>query len=193
MNKNLLGVVVCGGQSKRMGSDKGLILKNNKPWALLVAQKFENLGIPYCVSIHEGQLSAYQTIFKEEVLVVDNQNLGGPMNGLLSVHHQHPHLDLFLLACDMIDMEEGVIADLVRIYESNSLFDYYAYDVGGVVQPFCAVYTAKAISELIKQHHQDALSTSSLRYTIENGNTLKQTINLAAPFTNYNTLDERKK
>lgn len=193
MIKQLLGVVFCGGQSKRMGSDKGLLLQNNKTWAQLAVEKFEALRILFCISIHAGQSEAYQKLFKEDLLVTDNQNLGGPMNGLLSVHEKYPAHDLLLLACDMTDMQVEILENLVMAYSTNNSFDFYAYEVENVVQPFCAVYTAKAVKDLMQKKEQDILTSSSLRYTIEHGNTLKLQTKYVAAFTNYNTLDERKR
>ena len=50
--ENLLGVVLCGGQSKRMGSDKGLLVKDGKPWAMCIADKLEKAALPVVVSIN---------------------------------------------------------------------------------------------------------------------------------------------
>ena len=52
---NLIGVVLCGGKSSRMGSDKGLLKLNDKTWAELAVKKMEQLRIPVYVSINETQ------------------------------------------------------------------------------------------------------------------------------------------
>jgi molybdopterin-guanine dinucleotide biosynthesis protein A len=67
-------------------------------------------------------------------------DIGGPLNGLLSVHRRFPGRDLFLLACDMQDMDEETIGELVELYRFDSGFDCYVYEEGGFVQPFCAIY-----------------------------------------------------
>lgn len=191
MGNQLLGVVVCGGQSKRMGRDKGLIEKDGQTWAQLALERLQTLQIQVVLSINETQLEKYAAIFDRSMLIVDNQNVGGPMNGLLSVHSAYPNGDLLLLACDMIEMKQEILHGLAKAYTSNGGHDYYAYEVEGVLQPFCAIYSANALKELMQKHVQDELGTSSPRYVLEHGNTYKLHTEISSPFTNYNTLDER--
>lgn len=193
MNKNLLGVVVCGGQSKRMGSDKGLLLIDSKTWSEHVSEKIKAAGIPVVMSINAGQEEAYKKLFFGDDLIVDHFDLGGPMNGLLSVHRKFPEQDILFMACDMIEMEQTIIRDIVDAYEKNKAFDFYAYEVERVVQPFCAIYTAKALENMLYKLEQQSLASSSMRYTLENGNTYRMSTPDSFSFVNYNTLDERKK
>ena len=191
MDKQLLGVVVCGGQSKRMGRDKGLVEKGSKTWAQLSVEKLQVLQVPVVLSVNETQVENYSAVFNSKNLVVDNQNIGGPINGLLSVHSAYPDQDLLLLACDMIEMQESILQKLLDAYSSKEQYDYYAYEVEGVMQPFCAIYSSAALKTLMQKHLQETLGSSSPRYILENGNTYKLHTEMSSPFTNYNTLDER--
>lgn len=192
MNKELLGVIVCGGQSKRMGTDKGLIKRGYKTWGQLAGDRLRAASLPFIVSINASQKEAYEQVFNPDCLVIDHQNIGGPMNGLLSVHAAYPDKDLLLLACDMVDMQDDIIHHLIDAYNKSNEFLFYAYEVENVVQPFCAIYTAQALQDLMKKHMEQTLNSSSLRYIIEQANALKLTALSPVPFTNYNTLDERK-
>lgn len=191
MKKHLLGVLVCGGQSKRMGKDKGLLLINGQTWAAHVAEKIHASGIPVMISVNAGQQEAYARIFGPEKLIVDQFNIGGPMNGLLTAHAVFPDKDIFFMACDMIEMEERIIHDALAAYEKNKGYDFYAYEVEDVLQPFCSIYTAGVLKQMLQKLEQQTLASSSMRYTLENGNTFKMVASHSAPFVNYNTLDER--
>ena len=193
MNRNLLGVVVCGGQSKRMGSDKGLLPVNNKTWAEHLVEKLERTGIEVIVSINVHQQQEYKKLFAEKNLVVDGFDIGGPMNGLLSVHGKLSEMDILLIACDMIEMEESLLKNLIAAYEDEKSFDFYAYEIEGVMQPFCAIYRAGALKRLLQRLEQQTLGSSSLRYTLEQGNTQKLTSSCSLSFINYNTLGDRRK
>jgi molybdenum cofactor guanylyltransferase len=189
---NLIGVVVCGGQSTRMGSDKGLLSIEGLTWAGYTADKLKAIELSIVFSINEQQTEAYKIALPAERFVVDHLDIGGPMNGLLSVHEQYKDQDILLIACDMIDMDLSILRELLEAYTANASFDYYAFEVEGVVQPFAAIYKSSALAELYTKYKDQALNSSSLRYTIEHGNVCKIKTEFGKAFTNYNTLDKRK-
>jgi len=192
MNKKLLGVVVCGGESKRMGSDKGMLDVKGITWVEHAVEKLMIFNVPVIISINEKQQEGYSKFFSRNSMVVDHLSIGGPMNGLLSVHKKFADHDILLVACDMIDMEEPLLQKLKEVYKSNEGVDYYAFEIDSVVQPFYAIYTAAALAGLLQKHEEQTLGSSSLRYTLEQGNTYRIPSASSLPFTNHNTLNERK-
>ena len=191
MNKDLLGIIVCGGQSTRMGSDKGLLAIEGKTWAEHVAAKLIAAGISVMYSINRNQEEEYARVFPANRLIVDHFDIGGPMNGLLSAHQAFPQQDIFFMACDMLDIEIETIKTIIAAYEKNRDFYFFAYEAEEVVQPFCAIYRAKALNGMLQKLEQQSLVSSSMRYTLENGNTCRIATSNNSPFTNYNTLDQR--
>ncbi len=182
---NLLGVVLCGGKSMRMGADKGLLLQADKPWAALVAQKFEALNMAYIVSINHSQMASYTAYFDTKTLVVDRQSIEGPLRGLLTVHQQYPEKDLLVLACDMPDMQATTIQILIDNYTQQPDFNFYAYHNGQFWEPFCGIYTAKALSNLNLKHQPNF----SMQHILSSGYTQKNKISDIASFKNYNFLE----
>lgn len=51
----MTGVVLCGGQSARMKTDKGLITLNRFTWAQSAFNKLTEFKMPVFVSINSGQ------------------------------------------------------------------------------------------------------------------------------------------
>src|SRR6185436_20377186 len=98
----MLGVILCGGQSSRMGSDKGLLIINEKTWTQIAIEKLASLDIPVKISVNSNQYSAYQSKFSSIELIVDDASLPvkGPLTAVLSCHLKYPSEDLFILACD---------------------------------------------------------------------------------------------
>ena len=183
---NLLGVVLCGGESKRMGSDKGLLQLNGKTWAEHTADKLKNQNLPVIISIKEKQLDSYKKVFAEKDLVVDQLPMHGPLNGLLTVHQNFPEKDILLMACDLIDMDKTILKELIDAYENNEA-EYFAYEEGNFFQPLCGVYTAKALDSLKERLTTGSLANYSFQYILNNSNTFRLHTSVTKPFANYNS------
>jgi molybdopterin-guanine dinucleotide biosynthesis protein A len=180
----LIGVVLCGGESRRMGRDKGLIERDGVCWAVRMGRMLASLGLPAVYSIRAGQADAYSAVLPEGCLIADAMEIGGPLNGLLSVHRRFVERDLLLLACDMQNMDEETIGELVGVYRSDRGFDCYVYEVEGSVQPFCAVYTGDWLAGVCKEMHEDR----SLRGLIRKGRVRRLEVRRGEAFGNYNSL-----
>lgn len=185
---NLLGVVLCGGQSKRMGTDKGLLLQAGKTWAEIVVDNLKIAGLPVVLSINETQQQKYQQIFSNTPIIVDHLPIDGPLDGLLSVHRSFPDKDLLLMACDLIDMNNETLKTLIETYTHKAGFDYYVYQLNGFTQPFCAIYTAKGLTVVYKNFEENNLKKYSLHDRFEGENTLYIPVLDEKSFKNYNQL-----
>src|SRR5881227_3770729 len=97
------GVVLCGGQSNRMGFDKALIEFEATTWVELATKKLTELALSVILSVNDQQYNLYFTRFQQVSVVKDNCSLDiyGPLRGILSIHLQYPADDLLVLACDM--------------------------------------------------------------------------------------------
>lgn len=186
--KDLLAVVLCGGQSRRMGSDKGLLTTQNKPWAKVMAEKLEALSLPVVISINQGQLSEYRKALPETTLIIDKTSIPGPLNGLLSIHNCYPEKDLLLMACDLIDMDRETLSLLIQIYNEHPHYDFYAYKLAGFIQPFCAIYTAKGLAEINISLGKNEIVKYGLHHRFAAGNTKFIFSTNSNAFNNYNSL-----
>jgi len=184
--QNLLGVVLCGGQSKRMGSDKGLMPFNDTIRAKYVAQKLSSLIIPVVFSVNESQFTQYAKHIPANELVVDNVDVEGPLKGLLSMHASFPENNLLLLACDMLDLDEHTILQIIKIYETEPGYDFYVYQDEKYAQPFCGIYTAKSLQSLLVKVSKHAVNQFSMQHVLDEGNTKRIPIMDHKAFMNYN-------
>src|SRR5690348_15042320 len=107
----MIGVVLSGGQSSRMGQDKGLMMLHQKVWAKIAFEKLAALSNPALISINESQQKEYLKHFSKKELSVDRSDLKiqGPLAGVLSAHLRHPDQDLMVLACDMLNMQSTLL------------------------------------------------------------------------------------
>lgn len=169
---NTLGVVLCGGKSSRMGTDKGLIQKGNLTWAERAYVKLSLLSVPVVVSINSDQESLYRNIFSEEVLVKDSLSIGGPLNGILSVHKQFPSKNLIVLACDIVNMDGKIIQQL---YDAHLLrkdeFDFFVYKNNGYFEPLCGIYSFNGLKTIFQDLETGKIEKFSMKNILEKGKT----------------------
>ena len=69
------GVILSGGESTRMGSDKGLLTFHSTSWTQNAVKKIKDLQIPVVVSINQKQIESYSSILSSQILIVDNDSL----------------------------------------------------------------------------------------------------------------------
>jgi molybdenum cofactor guanylyltransferase len=187
----MLGVVLCGGQSSRMGTDKGLLLRENKSWVEIAAVKLESLGLTFCVSINESQEEVYSQFFELERMVKDTSTLHGPLKGLLSVHQQFPDTDLFVLACDMPDVTEELMQKLLDIFrEHEGEHDFFVFCTEQGWEPLLGIYTREGLQKFSSLLFLEGTSDTSMKGLLEKGNTYFHRLSMEEQLLmkNYNTL-----
>ena len=184
----LMGVILCGGESRRMGRDKGLLQKDDIPWAKHMADKLMANGLPVVFSINASQADTYALALPGARLVVDNMAAGGPLKGLLSVHEQFPDKDLLLLACDMIDMDAATIERLMEAYLTDDAHAFYAYREGDFFEPLCAIYTSAGLAAPHTAALAGDLQVPSLQQLLRQGKTKSLPILNNQGFRNYNKI-----
>lgn len=164
----MLGVVLCGGQSARMGTDKGLIKLEAKTWAQTALDKLAALQLPVVLSVNALQYETYPAVFPVGQLVKDDEglNIHGPLAGVLSVHERYPQEDLLVLACDM-PLMEGVMLDQLITAGKAGDKDAYVFTNQGEPEPLCAIYTAKALANTLLRYHNNELPKHSMKFMLE--------------------------
>lgn len=197
----LSGLVLTGGKSSRMGSDKGLLKHTQKYWSQHTQDLLEACQIPARISINQTQVGMYQNVFKPRILLLDLElPVGGPLRGILSAHRQDPDASWLVLACDMQNMKIQFIKELTEKYNDMTThdmntdsilgLDYYAFynKSSGGVEPLCAIYTASALEQLFTRAMTGSLMAHCPRKIIAQGHSWQRTLtNLEEPaFANWN-------
>lgn len=186
--KDILGVVLCGGKSKRMGSDKGLKKIDDKTWAQHIAALFIQLDIPFVVSVNAQQIKNYSEIFDEEKLVLDSVTIPAALRGVLSVYERFPDKNLLPVACDLIRMETDVMTGIINAYLNNNRYDFYVYQIAGndFAEPFAGIYTSIGLQKVDSKYKNDELLKYSFQNIFDSYKTLRITTDNAEAFSNIN-------
>ena len=165
----MLGVVLCGGQSTRMGSDKGLLKLHANTWAQTAIDKLNNFQLSVIISVNKNQYEGYSSIFSPQLLVTDDDSLqmNGPLCGVLSVHLKYPADDMLILACDMPLMETDLIKELLLHYKEQPACDAFIYTNDGEPEPLLGIYKAKGLATIHHLYKTSQLPRHSMKYMLE--------------------------
>jgi molybdenum cofactor guanylyltransferase len=165
----MLGVILCGGQSSRMGSDKGLLRLQTGTWTQRAAEKIQSFAIPVIISVNPAQAATYQSKLPGYKFVTDNPSLSlkGPLSGLLSVHVEYPTEDLLVLACDMPMMDTEILKELISRYQLFPDQNAFAYKIKGEPEPLCGIYRADCLSHIVSLYYSNQLAKHSMKYMLD--------------------------
>lgn len=183
------GLVLCGGNSRRMGRDKGLLSTEGKLW---VEERIRTLS-PFTdrclISIRKEQKSDYTKAISDIEFVEDRFENIGPISGILSAHDRYPNDDFLVLACDMPSSDPWIFSELLKMYGAYSEAKSYFCVTEGNIEPFPAIYTSELLNEVAPKMNEPGFD-SSPKNTLERSNGMafevgKDRSNI---FLNYNTL-----
>lgn len=132
-----VGVVLAGGESRRMGRDKATL---PAPGGSLPGRAALRLAAvcPEVVLADRGR-----GLIPELRSVGDGPG-GGPAAGILGAALACPGRSLLVLACDLPEVPEALLAELAR----PSGFDWVVPRWQGRIEPLCALYRPPALAAL---------------------------------------------
>ncbi|MGN6490498.1 MAG: molybdenum cofactor guanylyltransferase [Agriterribacter sp.] len=165
----MTGLVLCGGQSSRMGSDKGLLKLETKTWVQSAVDIMETLRIPVKISVNAQQYAHYAQMFTPDQLIKDEATLTikGPLLGVLSCHIHNPAEDVFVLACDMPLMNPIILKELYDRYLQHPESNAYVYTNDHEPEPLCAIYTSELLKLVFNLYKTGKLPKHSMKFVLE--------------------------
>ena len=140
---NVYGLILAGGESTRMGTDKGIIRYHT----MMQREHLFETASPCCdmvfYSVRQEQLETFAV--KNEVLV-DQNRYSGPYNGMLTAHDHFPEVAWLVLACDLPFLNTEVLMELVK--QRNISKDITALSVknSGEPEPLAAIWEPWALT-----------------------------------------------
>jgi len=139
MNKieqDLYGLILSGGKSTRMGTDKGVLEYHGKPQREYLFELAEQFCDAAFYSIRQEQLKE----FTNQPIVVDKNEYRGPFNGILSAHEAHPNRAWFVLACDLPFFDDKSVLQLLKERDLNKDATAFATHKNGLPEPLIAIW-----------------------------------------------------
>jgi molybdenum cofactor guanylyltransferase len=152
MDAPLYGLVLAGGRSRRMGSDKAALryqgqTQLERAMALLSA----HVARAY-VSVRPDQRT--EALRARYAQIEDGASDIGPMAGLLAAQAAHPEAAWLVLACDLPLLDEPTLRQLIAARHTAGLATAYRSSHDGLPEPLCAIYEPRsraALSDYVAQ------------------------------------------
>ena len=143
----VFGLVLAGGESRRMGQDKATLRRAGQSQLAWVVQLLDELADRVFVSARADQQNdAERSRFEQ---IVDRYEGLGPVAGILSAMDEHPDVDWLVLACDLPNVDAPTLTNLLEKRAPDKPFSAYKSNYDGLPEPLCAVYTA-ASSDIVR-------------------------------------------
>lgn len=134
----LLGLVLAGGRSTRMRSDKAALAYGARPQLAvaydLVARHVERAF----VSVRKDQ--AAEPLRSRFPQVVDGADGRGPIAGIVAAQAHHPDAAWLVVACDLPYLDDATLDALVRDRDARRLATAFRSSHDGLPEPLCAIY-----------------------------------------------------
>lgn len=136
----LYGLVLTGGYSKRMGTDKSLLNYLGTPQY----QHCLNLLTPYCDQVFLSCRQEQAIHYKESPIITDAFINFGPIGGILSAQKMHPHAAWLVLACDLPKLTSNTLDYLVKNRQPFCGMTAFKNATNNLPEPLCAIYEPKS-------------------------------------------------
>lgn len=140
----VLGLVLAGGQSRRMGTDKALISHDGESQLARTVRLLADVVDAVFVSARSEQANDPER--SRYSLIVDRYVDMGPVAGILSAMAEHPDCDWLVVACDMPGIDSPTLANLLANRDCREPLVAYRSVHDGLPEPLCAVYKPEARS-----------------------------------------------
>ena len=139
------GLVLAGGKSRRMGSDKASLMRDGQTQLSRAVNLLAAQVDRVFVSTTRGQSD--DPLRREFDTIVDAYDDLGPVAGILSAMDKNAEVDWFVLACDLPVIDTATVTYLLEhAAAENPAFVAFAYRSvhDDLPEPLCAIYTPAA-------------------------------------------------
>ena len=182
----LYGLVLAGGRSQRMGSDKGLLAYHGIPQREFAGRLMEPICDAVYLSLRQDQDAAdsrYPGIF-------DTNRYRGPFNGILSAHEAFPEVAWLVVACDLPLLDVATLELLLSGRRPDSVATSLVTGVSGLPEPLAAIWEPHGLTEACT-YLDNATSSCPRKFLIRAGATCVRVPDDAV-LANANNPEERQ-
>lgn len=161
MNTPTYGLVVCGGQSSRMGTDKSLLNYHGKPQRYYLYEMLEPLCEKVFISCNKSQKSSIPDSYQTIVDAPAYEGIG-PMAALLTAMETYPHVNFLVVGCDYPFIKATDLRKLFEVKLEAIFFTCFANKQDKILEPLIAHYHYYIFSLLNEKFQQKRYSIQAV-------------------------------
>ncbi len=156
----LRGLVLAGGRSTRMGTDKASLV--HPDGRTLTRRCYDLLVEAGCQSVvlslrHDQEIPpGFSGVSNLEIARDPEGKSEGPLAGILASMRLHPESDWLVIACDLPRLDVTTLTHLVSSKHPAEPFLSYRSEFDGLPEPLCAFYAAAALP-ILEQAQADGI------------------------------------
>ncbi|MEM8982459.1 MAG: NTP transferase domain-containing protein [Pseudomonadota bacterium] len=175
-------LVLAGGHSERMGSDKAALPNGDSDQlSHTVALASRHVANVY-VSVRADQRD--EPLRARFPQIVDRYPGHGPLSGIMSALEFHKARPWLVLACDLPALNDTTLEYLLNRVDSDAIATAYAAENNGLPEPLCAVWMPSALGPC---HESVALQRSCPRKILIQNRAILLALPTAGALDNANT------
>ncbi len=162
MSDVIKGLVYTGGESSRMGVDKGGIHYYEIAQRERLAGLFSKFIDEVFLSCHPARVpvSEYSTI-------LDVYDMLGPMGGLLSAFQHDPGCAWLTVACDMPLVDEGIMEELLAARDHTQMATCFVEPESGLPEPLFVIWESSVLPLLLRAQDGGQYSLRKLLLSVD--------------------------
>ncbi len=137
----LYGLVLAGGQSTRMGTDKSVMDWHGKEQRYYIADLLQEYCDDVFISCRGEQ---QQEIDERYKTIVDSVDGKGPMAGILSAFEQYNNVAWLVVACDLPLVNAETLQELIAARDVSKTATTYKSPYDGLPEPLITIWEPKS-------------------------------------------------
>lgn len=163
------GLVLCGGESSRMGIDKSKIIYHNKQQRYHFYDLLQNFCSEVFISCNSAQLQGIDKDYQTLVDLAQYEN-SGPISALLTAFKKYPSVDFLVVGCDYPFLAEDDIREFFTSINENQIASTFFNAERELYVPVIGWYT-KNSADVLRDQFQS--KQYSLQYFLRSANAQK--------------------
>lgn len=181
----LLGLVLAGGRSERLGQDKAAVVHDGRPLLERAVALAGTVVGHVLVAVRRDQVAdGLRGRFR---LVIDEASGIGPAAGILAAHAAEPRAAWLVLACDLPWLEAGDLEQLVAARDPAQDATAFRGARDGRPEPLCAIYEPATLARFQRTVASGGNANTSLRGWLESCRTVLLETQAIDHFDSINT------